>query len=51
MLLTFFLVVGKTNFLAHNYILCIHLDVMEKIGDDQQNIECNIREIKIRKFH
>ena len=30
-----FLVLGKTNFLAHNYILCIHLDVMKNIGDDQ----------------
>ena len=30
-----FLMVGKTNFLAHNYILCIHLDVMKNFGDDQ----------------
>ena len=35
MLLTYFLILGKTNFLAHNYILCIHLDVMKKFGDDQ----------------
>ena len=35
MLLTYFLIVGKIWFLAHNYILLIHLDVMNNFGDDQ----------------
>ena len=49
--LTVFLRVEKTNFLAHNYILIIHFDVMDNFCNDQQNIECNIKEIKIRNFH
>ena len=34
MLLTYFLIVEKTNFLAHSYILLIHFDVMDNFGDD-----------------
>ena len=31
----FFLRVEKTNFLAHNYILLIHFDVMDNFCNDQ----------------
>ena len=31
--------------------LLIHLDVMYNFCDEQKNMECNIREIKIRNFH
>ena len=36
---------------VHNYILVIHLDVLDNFCDEQKNMECNIREIKIRNFH
>ena len=33
MLLTYFLILEKIWFLTHNYILLIHLDVMNNFGD------------------
>ena len=35
MLLTYFLRVEKTSFLAHSYIPLIHFEVMDNFGDDQ----------------
>ena len=43
--------VDKTWFFVHKYILLIQLDVMYNFCDEQKNMECNIREIKIRNFH
>ena len=42
--------VDKTWFFVHKYILLIQLHVMDNFCDEQKNMECNIREIKIRKF-
>ena len=43
--------VDKTCFFVHKYILLIQLRVMDNFCDEQKNMECNIREIKIRNFH
>ena len=50
-LLTYFLMVDKTCFFVQEYILLIQLHVMDNFCDEQKNMECNIREIKIRNFH
>ena len=39
----------KTCFFVHKYILLIQLDVMDNFCDEQENMECYIREIKNRK--
>ena len=36
---------------VHKYILLNQLHVMDNFCDEQKNMECNIREIKIRNFH
>ena len=36
---------------VYNYILLIHLDAMDNFSDEPKNMECNIREIKIKNFH
>ena len=46
-----FLMVDKTWFFVHKYILLIQLHVMDNFCDEQKNMECNIREIKIRNFY
>ena len=40
--------VDKTGFFVHKYILLIHLDVMDNFCDEQKDMECNTREIKIK---
>ena len=49
--LILFLIVDKTCFFVHKYIILIQLDVMANFCDEQYNMECNIREIKNRIFH
>ena len=42
--------VDKTWFFVHKYVLLIQLHVMDNFCE-YKNMECNIREIKIRNFH